>query len=768
MTDHETINIITRTSNRPNFFSDCYRSVSGQTDGNNLVHWITSDDDDTFNYLKPYENVRLVPITRPRRKNKQHFPYNKYLHEVMNIIDNSGWVMVLDDDDLLASSDSINHLREAMRENDYNDQAVFIWRVKNFNGKQLPSDSVFGSDKLDPDEVTNNCFCFHVKHKDLINFESRVKAEFNVLSTLIKCLKPIWIDQVITEIGNSDPNGGQGNRQDKVVTKPKISFKAKGSRSQPEEAEKVMDPSPKSETLEVIPVDQISQYSDHDSVETASTAVFTPTKEENVDQVIEIKVVDYENPLVRTSTGKTVKSEIRNQEQKDLALDQQTESCEDRAKIELVSEQEPKGGEPSEQEGESKSEDQSDKGGAESSVPLPASKREREQSPKPVARVNKSRPRLVKLPLAADETKTKPTEGTDPIDGVMSEMAKLRENSTEMISLVKDLIGINQQLSSCLDKYRSMARSMKTQADHLATDSNSVDMSAINTTLRQPRQPPQSKNEPPPPGKDLAGGRKKYEIIDDSSSGEEELPARRTDSLLDHVYVIQSHKGDRTVDQLVKMLSERSIGSDQIDVGPKKRFNQVLKTILNDSVQKGHNRIAVIHGNEVTLHSKFFDLLERQLAEINPEFHLLFLCNKLAMPQLKEWSRSDPDYRDYTFLYDDMKNMSEKAVLSHWKAYGSKEFRVPKIAVELSKSNVDNRWGVVINQPAIGALSQMLGSMSASGLSGDAVLIEYQKKYGQAFYCLPNLLIPRQPNVPRLRKICASNGWFHHFFEAKA
>ena len=51
----KTINIITRTSNGPNYFNDCYQSVLNQDDQNDSRILVTSDDDDTFEYLKNYK-----------------------------------------------------------------------------------------------------------------------------------------------------------------------------------------------------------------------------------------------------------------------------------------------------------------------------------------------------------------------------------------------------------------------------------------------------------------------------------------------------------------------------------------------------------------------------------------------------------------------------------------------------------------------------------------------------------------------------------------
>jgi len=209
------------------------------------------------------------------------------------------------------------------------------------------------------------------------------------------------------------------------------------------------------------------------------------------------------------------------------------------------------------------------------------------------------------------------------------------------------------------------------------------------------------------------------------------------------------------------------VSCQTVELKPKVKFNGLLKSILTECISRNHKRIAVLYGNEILLSSKFYGILEKALVEINPEFHLLFMVHKFTLPQIKEWSKCDADPKDYTFLYEDMKNKSEVAIQNHWKSYGNKEYRVPKISVELSKNLVDNKWGFIINQPAMRPMLQMLESMNPKQLLLENILIEYQRKYGHSFYTLPNLIIPRQPNVQRLKKVCASNGWFHNFFEIK-
>jgi glycosyltransferase involved in cell wall biosynthesis len=84
------INILTRTSNRPNFFKICFESVSKQT-YKNINHIISVDNIETEEYVKKYTDNYIVvkkfdgyipynPIYDVRRP----APYNLYLNELKN------------------------------------------------------------------------------------------------------------------------------------------------------------------------------------------------------------------------------------------------------------------------------------------------------------------------------------------------------------------------------------------------------------------------------------------------------------------------------------------------------------------------------------------------------------------------------------------------------------------------------------------------------------------------------------------------------------
>ena len=101
------INILTRTSNRPFYFAECRNSIVNQS-YKNIRHIVSVDDETSYKYVK--ENGLLdrdiIQIERPHRISLNHMPYNLYMNYLLQEV-HQGWIMFLDDDDILFDTNSI-------------------------------------------------------------------------------------------------------------------------------------------------------------------------------------------------------------------------------------------------------------------------------------------------------------------------------------------------------------------------------------------------------------------------------------------------------------------------------------------------------------------------------------------------------------------------------------------------------------------------------------------------------------------------------------
>lgn len=135
------INIVTRTSNRPNGFKRCRESIVNQTYKNirhivsidNLVDEYYVKDSGADYYFVDKSLVEKMPDI-PDPKTGKRFIYNLYFNILFQKI-NDGWVLIIDDDDYLSSDTII----EELVKNISNNTDMIIFQMQYENGSLLPT-----------------------------------------------------------------------------------------------------------------------------------------------------------------------------------------------------------------------------------------------------------------------------------------------------------------------------------------------------------------------------------------------------------------------------------------------------------------------------------------------------------------------------------------------------------------------------------------------------------------------------------------------------
>lgn len=274
--DDVKIFILTRTSGRKHFFHECFDSVITQS-YQNICQLVSYDDPDSGNYVKKYHDIvgfsnegsssrfRSFQVSKVKREGGSHFPFNLYLNHLMDQIDSrsNGWIMFLDDDDVLADENSIqiivNNIKNHIRRNGRRvngsggdiKNKMLLWRVK-FPPDRLVPRRVGGNRVPRIGDVSMIGFAFHVSWKDQIRFSDRKGGDHQFIRTLWNDLglEPIWIDEVLSKVNYENVRRiGSGLRNDlkfsnlknvqnteykkywdiklSMVNKPLISFKKK-------------------------------------------------------------------------------------------------------------------------------------------------------------------------------------------------------------------------------------------------------------------------------------------------------------------------------------------------------------------------------------------------------------------------------------------------------------------------------------------------------------------------------------------------------------
>lgn len=198
------LNVITRTSSRPIYFDNFYRSyykLKGQKE-----LWVTVDDDNSLEYvyLKGIKNI--IRVEKPSHGN---CPWNMYLNKALYKI--NGWCVVVDDDDQFLREDLIPHLEgQIEKETD-----VIFWRVQ-FPNTLIPDDNHWQK-RFTAGQISMIGMCFHSSWKDKWGdlWDTQCLGDYKLALKFWEdpqCnIK--WIDKTFTGIKRKQ-TGGHGRRDD--------------------------------------------------------------------------------------------------------------------------------------------------------------------------------------------------------------------------------------------------------------------------------------------------------------------------------------------------------------------------------------------------------------------------------------------------------------------------------------------------------------------------------------------------------------------------
>jgi len=182
--------VITRTANRPKFFSQCRRSITTQTE--RPYHLVGHDVADDLAYIKADTSVFLESAIG--RGHNLYF--NTLKHYVPS---NHPWIIFLDDDDHFTTPDAIMKIKNSI----IDENSLILWQVQFPAGRVVPA-SV--GHPPQPGEISGLGFCYHVKH--WVNWPGTAFGDYFVISQLYNRLQPIWIPEVLTGL-QAEPGGGR-------------------------------------------------------------------------------------------------------------------------------------------------------------------------------------------------------------------------------------------------------------------------------------------------------------------------------------------------------------------------------------------------------------------------------------------------------------------------------------------------------------------------------------------------------------------------------
>lgn len=179
------INILTRSGNREQCFKNLEKSIRNQTYKN--IRHIISNDNINCKYLK--NNKDVVNVTKLKKFNKTHCPYNLYINTIKKKV-KKGWILILDDDSKLIDNTFIDRLvDEILKLKEYK-AILFDSYVGNFlNTFKFKMPNIFQKTDFDINLIKYKIFdmsnfAFH--HSIDLDFSEACGGDFIFFSKLLE------------------------------------------------------------------------------------------------------------------------------------------------------------------------------------------------------------------------------------------------------------------------------------------------------------------------------------------------------------------------------------------------------------------------------------------------------------------------------------------------------------------------------------------------------------------------------------------------------
>ena len=189
------LNILIRTSNRPNYFRRLIRNIESQSYPNYKLI-ISADTPETEKYVIS-AGYRPIPVKRLCKNQTQTFPWNLYLNTLMNKV-RDGWIMFMDDDDMYSDNSALDLIAASLG----NESSMLVWRLRFPDGRYVPAVNYMGKTPFTRKQIAMPCFAFHSKWKNLIRFDGQRAGDFRMANHLQQFLEVKWLDLTLVKLDN--------------------------------------------------------------------------------------------------------------------------------------------------------------------------------------------------------------------------------------------------------------------------------------------------------------------------------------------------------------------------------------------------------------------------------------------------------------------------------------------------------------------------------------------------------------------------------------
>lgn len=186
--DESKLNILIRTSNRPEYFKKCIDSVISQNYTNYEI-FVCYDDIKSYDYIKNC-NLNITSFYINIESDKK-YKFNLYCNYLMDYV-NEGFIIFLDDDDEF----SHNKVFNIINENIQNEDTILIWKFMRPDKLIYPSNI----NKINLGEIDTTSVCFNSKFKNLSKWGDNKNGDYHFYKDLFsKATNIVFINYILTK-----------------------------------------------------------------------------------------------------------------------------------------------------------------------------------------------------------------------------------------------------------------------------------------------------------------------------------------------------------------------------------------------------------------------------------------------------------------------------------------------------------------------------------------------------------------------------------------
>lgn len=188
------INVLIRTSKRPELFARAVQSVKSQTYKNTRII-VAYDSYLSGQYTQGYERFFFISDLKC-----DHF-WNLYCNYLKALV-TDGYFFYLDDDDYLYRNDVLENIAPHL-----NDPEVGVICQMLRNGKPKPASHLMRAKKIIRGRIGSPCLFLHHSKKNIANWDGERAADYRWIKEVESKMPLKFVQQVVVETGNNGLHG---------------------------------------------------------------------------------------------------------------------------------------------------------------------------------------------------------------------------------------------------------------------------------------------------------------------------------------------------------------------------------------------------------------------------------------------------------------------------------------------------------------------------------------------------------------------------------